>query len=71
MAGLSWRQLVKCLKSLGFEGPIKVGGKHPWAMTRNGQIYKIPTDHGTDIGDTLLSIVRKQMQISKEECQPT
>ena len=62
---ISWKNLVKKLKSLGFEGPYS-GGKHLF-MLLNNQSLTIPNPHGTDIGISLLKRILKQANIQIEE----
>lgn len=68
---LSWKELVNCLKRLGFSGPYKTGKRsdHPWFMARGEDKLRLPNDHGTDIRDTLLKKLREQANLSKEECK--
>ncbi|NLN86355.1 MAG: hypothetical protein GX133_01920 [Syntrophomonadaceae bacterium] len=70
MSALKWRELVKCLKSIGFKGPFKQKGRpHPFYMTRGETKLRIPNVHGDAIGESLLSLLRSQGNISKEECK--
>lgn len=70
MSALKWRELVKCLKSIGFKGPFKQKGRpHPFFMTRGETKLRIPNDHGDAIGESLLSSLRSQGNISKDECK--
>jgi hypothetical protein len=55
MAGLrpvSRRELIRKLKSLGFDGPFP-GGKHHW-MRRDGLRVTIPNPHGGAIDSGLI-----------------
>jgi hypothetical protein len=70
MSALKWKQLVKCLKSIGFVGPFKLKGKkHPFFMKRGIITLHIPNDHGDTIGEDLLTQLRYQGSISKNECR--
>lgn len=63
--------IIKCLKKLGFKGPInKKGGDHPEFMERGSLKLKLPNPHkGKDVHDPLLSELRKQAGLTKEECK--
>ena len=45
---VTWRELVRKLKKLGFEGPY-YGGKHPY-MIRGDLVLTIPNPHRKIIG---------------------
>jgi predicted RNA binding protein YcfA (HicA-like mRNA interferase family) len=62
---VSWSNLVKRLRELGFEGPY-AGGKHP-QMVRGDLTLIIPNPHEGDIGVGLLSRLLRQADISREE----
>jgi len=62
---VTWRELVRKLKKLGFEGPY-YGGKHPY-MIRGDLVLTIPNPHRKIIGVALLSKILKQAKISREE----
>lgn len=67
---MSRQDIIKCLKKIGFEGPFNAGGKHPAYMTRGALKFKLPNPHKTkDIGDPLLSRLKKQAMVTEEECQ--
>ena len=58
------KDLVRCLKQLGFEGPYS-GGKHQFMF--NGAItIRVPNPHQGDIGKELLVRILRQAGISKE-----
>jgi len=62
---VSWRDLVKRLQELGFEGPY-AGGKH--AQMRRGDVTVIITNpHDGDISVGLLSRLLRQAGVSREE----
>jgi len=62
---ISWTDLVKHLRKLGFDGPYQ-GGKHPY-MIKGDLVLTIPNRHHTDIGIDLLSRILKQSGINKED----
>ena len=59
------RELIQCLRSLGFEGPFS-GGKHQF-MVRGDVTVRVPNPHQSDIGKDLLGRVLRQAGISKDE----
>ncbi len=59
------RDLISCLRSLGFEGPYS-GGKHQF-MVKGDFTLHIPNPHQGDIGRDLLSRILRQAGISKEQ----
>ncbi len=59
------RELIQCLRSLGFEGPFS-GGKHQF-MVRGDVTVRVPNPHQGDIGKELLSRILGQAGISKDE----
>ncbi|MDM9581610.1 MULTISPECIES: type II toxin-antitoxin system HicA family toxin [unclassified Nostoc] len=62
---ISWRNLVKRMQELGFEGPY-AGGKHP--QMRRGDVTVIITNpHEGDISVGLLSRLLRQAGVSREE----
>ncbi|MEH2352406.1 type II toxin-antitoxin system HicA family toxin [Nostoc sp.] len=62
---VSWRDLVKRLQELGFEGPY-AGGKHP--QMRRGDVTVIITNpHEGDISVGLLSRLLRQAGVTREE----
>lgn len=65
LSPVSWIQLVKRLKQLGFDGPFQ-GGKHPY-MIKDNLVLTIPNPHHNVIGIPLLSRILKQADISKKE----
>ncbi|BAZ49094.1 hypothetical protein NIES4103_17050 [Nostoc sp. NIES-4103] len=62
---VSWRNLVKRLQELGFEGPY-AGGKHP-QMRRGDVTVILPNPHEGNICLDLLSRVLRQAGVSREE----
>jgi predicted RNA binding protein YcfA (HicA-like mRNA interferase family) len=67
LAPVSWRELVKRLRELGFEGPLE-GGKHPY-MIRGDIVLTIPNPHRGDISVDLLQRILRSAGISREEWQ--
>lgn len=68
MSGLKpvrWKDLVRRLRELGFEGPFS-GGCHPY-MIRGDVVLTLPNPHGRDIGLELLKRILKQAGVSKQE----
>lgn len=62
---VSWNNLVKRLRELGFEGPY-AGGRHP-QMRRGDLTVIIPNPHEGDISVGLLSRLLRQAGVSREE----
>jgi len=62
---VSWNDLVKRLRELGFEGPY-AGGRHP-QMGRGDLTVIIPNSHEGDISVGLLSRLLRQAGVSREE----
>ncbi|MDD1414532.1 type II toxin-antitoxin system HicA family toxin [Dolichospermum sp. ST_con] len=62
---ISWNNLVKSLRELGFEGPF-AGGRHP-QMRRGDITVIIPNPHEGDISVGLLSRLLRQAGVSREE----
>ena len=62
LSPVSWRELVRKLRSLGFQGPY-VGGKHPY-MVKGELVLTIPNPHSREIGVPLLSRILRQARIS-------
>jgi len=62
---VSWEDLVKRLRKLGFEGPYR-GGKHPY-MVKGDLTVAIPNPHRREIGVDLLRRILKQAVVSREK----
>lgn len=62
---ISRRDLIRGLRTLGFEGPFS-GGKHQF-MVRGDVVVAIPNPHGRDIGVELLSRVLRQAEVMRSE----
>lgn len=59
------KELVRCLRKLGFEGPY-VGGKHQYMV--KGEIkLVIPSPHQGDISRDLLARILRQAGIDRDE----
>jgi predicted RNA binding protein YcfA (HicA-like mRNA interferase family) len=67
LAPLSWRELVKRLRELGFEGPLE-GGKHPY-MIRGDIVVTLPNPHRGDISVDLLWRILQRAGVTREEWQ--
>ena len=65
LSPVSWRELVKRLKLLGFEGP-DWGGKHPY-MVKGERVLTIPNPHRAEIGVDLLGRILRRANISRTE----
>ena len=61
----SFKELVKGLKSFGFEGPYSVG-KH-FYMLKGDLRLTIPNPHRQEIGVDLLRRILRQAGITREE----
>jgi predicted RNA binding protein YcfA (HicA-like mRNA interferase family) len=59
------RQLIACLRRLGFSGPY-AGGRHEF-MQKGGLSPTVPNPRGTDIGPKLLAVVLRQAGIDRRE----
>jgi predicted RNA binding protein YcfA (HicA-like mRNA interferase family) len=62
---LSWGELVRRLREIGFEGPY-AGGRHP-QMRRGELTLVLPNPHGGDIGVGLLVRILHQAGVTREE----
>ena len=65
LAPVVWRELVRCLRLLGFEGPFQ-GGKHPY-MVRGDVVVMIPNPHRSDIGIDLLKRILERAGVDRDE----
>ena len=59
------KDLVHCLKNLGFEGPFS-GGKHQF-MIKGDLTLRIPNPHQGEIGMELLGRILRQARIERSE----
>ena len=62
---VSWKEFVKRMQDLGFEGPY-AGGRHP-QMRRGDTTVIIPNPHKGDIGVGLLRRILRQAGITRAE----
>lgn len=58
------KELIRCLKKLGFKGPFS-GGKHQYMIKENMRLT-IPNPHQKEISVSLLMRILRQGKISKE-----
>ena len=65
LSPVSWADLVRRLRKLGFDGPYQ-GGKHPYMISGN-LVLTIPNPHRREIGAPLLSRILKRAGVTKEE----
>ena len=65
LSSVSYNELVRKLKSLGFEGPFS-GGKHLF-MVKDDLRLTIPNPHKQDIGVDLLKRILRQGGIQRDE----
>ncbi|NMX21910.1 type II toxin-antitoxin system HicA family toxin [ANME-1 cluster archaeon GoMg4] len=65
LSPVSWIELVKRLRKLGFDGPYQ-GGKHPY-MIKNNLVLTIPNPHRKKISVDLLSRILKHAGITRAE----
>jgi len=66
---VSWTELVRRLRRLGFTGPFR-GGRHPY-MVRGNLVLTIPNQHGGEISRDLLARILRQAGISREDWEGT
>ncbi len=62
---VKWRDLVRRLRALGFEGPF-AGGKHMY-MVKGDLVLTIPNPHRREIGVDLLRRILRQASVSRQE----
>jgi predicted RNA binding protein YcfA (HicA-like mRNA interferase family) len=65
LSPVSWRDFVRRLQTLEFEGPYG-GGKHLY-MVKGDLVLTIPNPHREEIGVDLLTRLLRQAGISREE----
>ena len=65
LSPVSWTELVRRLRRLGFEGPYR-GGKHPY-MIKGSLVLTIPNPHRREIGVALLARILKRAEVTREE----
>ena len=59
------RDLVRCLRTLGFEGPY-VGGRHEYMVKDTLKLF-IPNPHKGEISKSLLAKILRQAEIDRDE----
>lgn len=64
LSPISWKEFVKRMRELGFEGPF-FGGKHP-KMKRDKVTVIIPNEHECDIGVGFLKRLLNQAGVTRE-----
>ena len=65
LSPVSWKELVKRLQRLGFEGPYQ-GGKHHF-MIRGDLTLTIPNPHRGDTSVDLLHRILKIANVTRDE----
>lgn len=59
------RDLIRNLRSLGFEGPYS-GGRHQYLVRGDVAVF-VPNPHRGDIGKSLLARILRQAGVDKAE----
>jgi predicted RNA binding protein YcfA (HicA-like mRNA interferase family) len=59
------KDLIRCLREVGFSGPFS-SGKHPF-MAMGDITIRVPNPHQVDIGKELLSRILRQAGIGKDD----
>lgn len=62
---VSWLDLVRRLRALGFSGPFE-GSKHPYMM-RGDRVLTVPNPHRGDISIDLLKRILDRAGVSRDE----
>ena len=65
LSPVSWRELVRRLGVLGFQGPYW-GGKHPY-MVKEELVLTLPNPHRAEIGVDLLKRLLRRADLSRKE----
>ena len=65
LSPVSWLELVRRLRRLGFDGPYE-GGKHPY-MVRVDVVVSVPNPHREAIGVDLLQRILRRAGVTREE----
>ncbi|MCS6806169.1 MAG: type II toxin-antitoxin system HicA family toxin [Acidobacteriota bacterium] len=65
LSPVSWKELVRRLRKLGFEGPYQ-GGKHPY-MLKGDLVLTIPNPHRKAVSVDLLVRILKRANISHKD----
>lgn len=66
---IRWRELVRRLRVLGFEGPYQEG-RHPF-LVRGTLRLRVPNPHAEDISVDLLARILREGGLSREEWDST
>jgi predicted RNA binding protein YcfA (HicA-like mRNA interferase family) len=66
---VSWREMVRRFRALGFEGPLQ-RGKHPY-MIRGDVRLTIPNIHRSEVGVDLLARMLRQAGTSRQDWERT
>jgi len=62
---ISRRDLIRCLRQLGFEGPVR-GARHQFVVEGNLKL-RIPNPHEGDISSDLLARILREAGIDRHE----
>ena len=65
LSPVSWRELVRRLRRLGFEGPYE-GGRHP-SMVRGEVVITLPNPHRGDVSIDLLQRILRRAGVTRKE----
>jgi predicted RNA binding protein YcfA (HicA-like mRNA interferase family) len=65
LSPVSWLELARRLRRLGFDGPYE-GGKHPY-MVRGDVVVSVPNPHREAIGVDLLQRILRRAGVTREE----
>jgi predicted RNA binding protein YcfA (HicA-like mRNA interferase family) len=66
LSPVTWKELVRRLHALGFDGPYSGRGPHP-IMLRGEVRLVIPNPHRGDISVDLIKKILKQGEIDRDE----
>lgn len=67
LTSVSWNEMTKRLRVLGFEGPYLSSGPHPYFMKKGDLTLDLPNPHKQDIGIDLLKKILNRAEVSREE----
>lgn len=62
---VNWRELLRRLRSLGFDGPFQ-GGNHLY-MSKGDLVITLPNPHRGEISIDLLARVLRQADVSRKD----
>jgi predicted RNA binding protein YcfA (HicA-like mRNA interferase family) len=72
LTSVSWNEMVRRLRKLGFEGPYLSSGPHPYYMKRGDLTLDLPNPHEQDIGiDLLKTVLKRTESAEKISSQPS